>query len=180
MSKKSFIVSTGILIIFIISIISTTEAKVNKFSVDSIKLISNKPQELPIARIVVPKINLDEALYSKNSRNNDISQNVTILKESIFPDNESSIIFLAAHSGEGKIAYFNDLDKLNIGDTLIIQYKNYNYIYTIDKIFEEDKDGDIEILKSSNNQLVLTTCSRKDMKKQLIVNSNLSKKEEII
>ena len=70
-------------------------------------------------------------------------------------------------------------DKLKVNDEIIFKYNNINYHYLVDKIFEEEKDGDIEITKSSDNQLVLTTCSKKDSKKQLIVNSNLIQKEEI-
>lgn len=144
-----------------------------------INKIEIKHREKYIAKLVIPKINLDKPIYSLNSKLNNVEKNVTILEGSILPNNDNSIIFLAAHSGNGGIAYFNNLDKLKLNDNIIFQYNNYRYYYIINSIFEEDKDGDIEINITSKNQLVLTTCSKTDSKKQLIVNSNLIKKEEI-
>lgn len=178
MEKKYYLFSIILLLILIISIIGTTPNS-NSYKIDRLSIKSISPKQIPIARIIIPKIKLDNNLYNKNSNLNDVDKNVEILDESILPGNQNSIVFLAGHSGNADNAYFNNLDKLGINDYLILQYKNYNYFYKIDKIVEQDKDGDIEINKSSNNQLILTTCSKTDMKKQLIINSNLIKKEEI-
>lgn len=180
MQKKAYIVSVLILVVIIVSIINTTP-KTNYYITNSLSIKNAIPKQLPVAKLIIPKINLDGNLYNKNSNLNNVDINIKILDESIFPsdNNDTSIIFLAAHSGNSNNAYFNDLDKLRINDMIVFQYKNYNYFYTIDKITIQKKDGDIEVLKSSNNQLVLTTCSKQDMHKQLVVNSNLQKKEEI-
>lgn len=179
MSKRSYLISVFILISLIFGIIKTTELNTKYITTDRLTVIGSKPIELPIAKIIIPKVGIEGDIYSINSKENNVERNITILKESILPDHNNSIVFLAAHSGEGKIAYFNDLDKLKTNDIVIFQYENENYYYIIDSIFEEDKDGDIEITSTSNKQLVLTTCSRKDKSKQLIVNSNFIKKEEI-
>ena len=179
MLRKLYLVSIILLISLIGFIITSTKSNYEKINTSSIVRISDKPKVLPIARVIIKDIGVDEGLYDPKSSLNSVDKNVTILEKSILPDNQNSIIFLAAHSGEGSIAYFNDLDKLEIGQEIIIQYKKYNYYYLIDKIFEEEKDGDIEINKTSNQQLVLTTCSKTNYKKQLIINSNLIKKEEI-
>lgn len=182
MSKKWYFVSICILTTLIIGIIIFTDTnhKYYNYSINNRVNSSIKPKILPIGRIIIPKIGLDEELYNQNSSENTVDKNVMILEGSTFPSNDESIVFLAAHSGSGSIAYFNNLDKLNLNDILIFQYNNFNYYYVIDNIFEEEKDGDIEVLKTSNNQLVLTTCSKTNSKKQLIVNSNYIKKEEII
>lgn len=130
-------------------------------------------EEDKIGTIAINKIKLNQPLYQIDSIHNNVEENVTILKESILPEEENSILFLAAHSGEGKIAYFNNLDKLQIGDKIKINYNNKLYIYRIDDIWEEEKTGYIHINKSSNKQLVLTTCSPHKKNKQLIINSNL-------
>ena len=186
MSRKWYFVSTVILGIIIMIFINTTpkmnSKQIPKTSSISTNRVFNKnvsPKVIPIGRLIIEKIKLDQALYDINSPNNNVEENVTILKGSSLPTNNKGIIFLAAHSGTGDIAYFNDLDKLKVNDEIIFKYNNINYHYLVDKIFEEEKDGDIEITKSSDNQLVLTTCSKKDSKKQLIVNSNLIQKEEI-
>lgn len=178
MSRKYFYVCSLILITFIIVCILLTNPNNNLISINN-NVISNTPKELPIAKIIIPKIKIDNSIYSINSNENTVEKNVMILKESILPNNDESIIFLAAHSGNGDIAYFNDLNKLDINDTLIFQYKNYNYYYIINDKHEIDKDGDIELNKTSPNQLVLTTCSTTNKAKQLLINSNLVKKEEI-
>lgn len=90
------------------------------------------------------------------------------------PDNENSIVFLAAHSGTGTIAFFQYLNKLKIGDRVKLKYKDKLYNYTISSIWEEEKTGYIHLNKTKENQLILTTCSPTNKDKQLIVESILS------
>lgn len=87
------------------------------------------------------------------------------------PDQKNSIVFLAAHSGTGKIAYFEELSQLTIGDTINLEYKNQKYEYKVNKIWEENKNGYIHINKENSNQLILTTCSPTKTNKQLVINS---------
>ena len=130
--------------------------------------IINKEQ--PIGTLSINKINLKEDLYDINSIENNVDKHVTILKESIFPDNDNSIMFIAAHSGYGDKAYFRNLDKLDINDEIILEYKNVKYKYIVIDKWEEKKDGDIEVNKTKEKQLILTTCSTKDKNKQLVIN----------
>lgn len=152
------------LILLIITIIIST------FSIlkitDDKKIIKNNI----FGELIINKINLDEELFSKNSTENDIEKHVTILKESIYPDNDNSIMIIAAHSGIGKIAYFNELDKLEINDEVILIYKEKRYIYIVKDIWEEKKNGYININKEKKKQLVLTTCSPNKDNYQLIIN----------
>lgn len=152
------------LILLIITIIIST------FSIlkitDDKKIIKNNI----FGKLIINKINLDEELFSKNSTENDIEKHVTILKESIYPDNDNSIMVIAAHSGIGKIAYFNELDKLEINDEVILIYKEKRYIYIVKDIWEEKKNGYININKEKKKQLVLTTCSPNKENYQLIIN----------
>lgn len=85
------------------------------------------------------------------------------------PDQENSIIFLAAHSGSGEIAFFNNLDKLIKKDKIILEYNNEIYYYEVTDIWEENKNGYIHVNKGETKQLVLTTCSKKK-DTQLIIN----------
>ena len=150
-----------------IKINSTDNTKnVNQPIKNEIKVI----EELPIGKLTIKKINLEKPLYEITSKKNNIEENITILNGSIEPNKNNSIFFLAAHSGPGNIAFFNNLDKLNINDKIILEYKNNNYTYIIKDIWETEKDGNIEINKETNNQLILTTCSKKDKYKQLILN----------
>ena len=122
------------------------------------------------AELIINKINLKEELFDIESSENNVDKHVTILKESIYPDSDNSIMIIAAHSGIGRIAYFNELDKLKINDEIILIYKNKIYIYIVKDIWEEKKNGYININKEKKKQLVLTTCSPNRDNYQLIIN----------
>ena len=122
--------------------------------------------EKPIGKLTINKIHLKENLYDINSPRNNVDEHITILKESSFPD----ILFLAAHSGEGKIAYFEELDQLKINDTIELTYNNKHYTYIVKSLWEEKKDGYININKEPKHQLILTTCSPNKANYQLIIN----------
>lgn len=124
-----------------------------------------------IGSLKIKKLNINQPLYKLDSEKNNIEKNVTILKDSIMPDQKESIVFLAAHSGTGKIAYFEELNQLTVGDIINLEYKNKKYEYQINKIWEENKNGYIHINKEDSNQLVLTTCSPTKINKQLVINS---------
>lgn len=93
-----------------------------------------------------------------------MDNNITILKESNYPQ----LIILAAHSGTGKIAYFEELNKLEINDEIQITYNKETSIYKVIKIWEEQKNGKIHI-ENKEKQLILTTCSPNHKNYQLII-----------
>ena len=130
-----------------------------------------KQEEKPIGNIIINKIGINKPLYSINSNHNNIEENITILDGSIYPDRNNSILFIAAHSGTGEIAFFNDLDKLKINDEIIINYNNKKYTYQINNIYEQQKNGYISGIRENKKQLVLTTCCPNKDNCQLIINS---------
>ena len=110
-------------------------------------------------------------LYDIDNPKNNIEENIEILKESIFPPNKNSIMFLAAHSGTSNVSYFNNLNKLKINDTIEITINKKTYTYYIKEIYKQKKNGYININKNKENQLILTTCDPTNNKYQLIINS---------
>ncbi len=126
-----------------------------------------------IGILTIDKIQLKNKIYPLNSQHNNVEENVTILQGSISPEKEHSILFLAAHSGTGEVAFFNRLDEMKIGDTIQLQYKEKNYTYQVTVIEEQPKNGKITIPKNNEKELVLTTCSRKDKSKQLVIISKI-------
>ena len=94
-----------------------------------------------------------------------MDNNITILPGSNYPN----IIFIAAHSGTGEKAYFNNLDYLDINDEIIIEYLNDKRIYQVQEKSIQIKNGYINITKSKYNTLILTTCYPYNDKYQLIV-----------
>lgn len=148
----------GILIILSILTITKDYQTTIKY-----KIVEEKER---IGKITIPKINISNYLYKVDSEENTIEKNITILKESNFPN----ILFLAAHSGEGRIAYFENLDKLEKNDSVFLIMDHKKYTYQVEDIWEEKKNGYINVNKTVENQLVLTTCSPNKKNTQLIIN----------
>ena len=142
-------------------IIKKITPKIVNININKDEQVSQKEQ--PIGKVQIPKINLNKNLYKIGSKLNNVEENVTIL-ESDLP----SIIVLAAHSGTGKNAFFKDLNKLNINDTINLTYTNANYTYNVINIFEQDKSGYITINQKKSDRLFFTTCSY-NKNKQLII-----------
>lgn len=134
--------------------------------------LNNPETESYLGILRIPKINLRQGFYHINSKNNNISKSVTILKESTMPSPNGSIIYLVAHSGNGYVAFFKDLDKLRINDIINLDIDNSSYQYIINDIYEVDKNGKITVNHNIHeNYLVLSTCKGSD--KQLIITSKL-------
>jgi LPXTG-site transpeptidase (sortase) family protein len=147
----------------------------NNDSIIAKEMVNEIDEEDYLGILEIPKINLNEGFYNKYSKNNNINKSVTILKESIMPENNNSIIYLAAHSGNSPVAFFKDLNKLNIEDNINLLYKGNTYQYTITDIYEIEKNGNITVNRNIHeNYLVLTTCGKNNM--QIIIVSKLYNK----
>lgn len=169
-----------LLIIYLLICILIYQKYTNQESINIITSLKEKVstpiiKEKPIGHLIIPKLNLNEELYSKNSPNNNIEKHVTILSPSQNPEKNNTTIFIAAHSGTGKIAYFKNLNKLVINDQIHLLYNNKQYTYFIKNIWETKKTGTIYIPKENTNQLILTTCSPQKDGYQLIVNAHIKR-----
>lgn len=181
MSKIKYFLNIFLLLTFIIIcyLISTNQKVTTSHMVTDSFEYSSHTHQIPIAKLVIRKIGLENDLYDIGTKENQVDRNVTILKESTFPDKEESILFIAAHSGNGKIAYFKNLDKLDRKDTVEFIYHKQKYLYEVVNFYEREKDGYIELNRISKHQLVLTTCSPNKKDRQLIINAKLIQKEKI-
>ena len=136
---------------------------------ESKKNIINKEKIIEYDMILeIPQINLKKGIFKKNDKKNNIDKNVTILKQSSYP-NKNGNIFLIAHSGTSKKSFFKRLNKLNKKDIAYLFYKEKKYKYEVSNIYEIEKDNNI-ILKTDNvNNLFLITCSQNNKSNYLIV-----------
>ena len=126
-----------------------------------------------IAVLKIPKIKLVRGLVDRNSYQNNIKYNVQILKDSSMPDEDKGNVILAAHSGNARISYFKNLDKLVIGDDISIEYNSVIYNYKVIDIYLIDKTGIAEIIRNKNKStLTLITCKH-NTNKQIIVIAEL-------
>lgn len=179
MSTKKYFFSIITLSSFIMICIFSTNKQINISSTPS-RQFNTIPTELPIATLIIDDIKLKQDIYSIKSKENTVDKNVQLLKESVLPQNNNeSIVFLAAHSGNSNISYFGKLNLLSKKSIIKFNYNNYIYSYLVKNIYSENKDGDIEVNKNFKNELILTTCNPTDKNKQLIISSKLIKKEKV-
>lgn len=129
-----------------------------------------------IGVLEIPTINFKRGFLEINDKNNKVNKNIQVLENSTMPDIENGLMVIAGHSGTGRTAFFKNLYKLKEKDTINIYYKNIKYTYEVINVYEETKDGDIAIDKSSESTLVLTTCSQSNKNKQVVVISKLVNK----
>ena len=129
-----------------------------------------------IAVLEIPAINLTRGLVDKSSPNNDVNKNIYMLKDTVLPDEDTiSHIILASHSGNSYVSYFKNLHKLDINDEIYFYYKNNKYIYSIYKIDEVDKTGNIELKKTNSSDITLITC-KGNLKRQIVIYATLKSK----
>ena len=124
----------------------------------------------------IPKINFYKGFYNKNSNLNKVNFNLYVLPQSSYPDIDKGNLMIAGHSGNYSNSYFKNLYLLNIDDEVTIEYNNKNYIYKIEKIYNEPKIGKVNILRdTSKTTLTLITCTKDDEYHQTIYIAYLNK-----
>lgn len=127
----------------------------------------------------VPKIHLKRVVYKLDSNLNTIEKNIEIMKESSLPTENNGNIILEGHNGNSDISYFNQLHKLNENDLAYIYYQGTKYIYSVDKMYDVKKDGNVEVIRNKNkNTLTLITCKRNTQDRQLVVIFYLMEKQK--
>ena len=142
------------------------------------KLEDNKQNDIFMAVLEIPKINLKRGIYDKSNINNNVDKNIFILNESILPSEEvNSHILLASHSGNSYISYFRNLYKLNINDKVYFYYQGIKYIYEISDKYEIEKTGTIKLSFDNHDDITLITCIN-NTNKQLIYRGILIEKIE--
>lgn len=117
--------------------------------------------------LIIPNLNMTYGFYDIHNELNNVDKNVTLINSNI----ENTYV-LAAHSGSGNLAYFNDLKYLKKYDELYLKFKDKILKYEIINIKSEKKNGKIKI-KNKENQLILTTCDQIKKGNQLIIEANL-------
>ena len=101
------------------------------------------------------------------------------MENSEYPDVANSLLAIAGHSGNGRNAFFTNLNKLTTSDLIFIYYNGIKYIYYVTEIYEVDKNGTININRNYDKKtLVLTTCSEEKDSKQLVVKAEVT--EEVV
>ena len=151
----------------------TPPAETNEEKQEEIK--STKPLDY-VAVLKIPSIGLEKGLVSKDSYYNNVNKNIKILDESDMPDKENGNVILAAHSGNGRTAFFKNLNKLKKDNIVSVFYNGYEYKYKMVNTYDVEKTGTVEIVRNSEkNTLTLITC-RRNTNKQIVVICELVEK----
>ena len=138
------------------------------------KKVEDKEEDTPVTNdyigyLIIPKINLTKGFVDKRSSENDVEKNILVVEGSNYPDTEKGNLILAGHSGTGWKAFFNDLYKLQVGDTAQVTYKGKKYTYSITNIYTQPKVGKVAIYRDySKTTLTLVTCTNTDSTTQTI------------
>lgn len=141
----------------------------NNFADSYAKKVS---QENPLLILEIPKLKLVQNVYDIDSKLNNVKYHVAIMKESILPDIENSHLILAAHAGNSKISYFNNLNELDIKDIAIVTYQNKKYVYEVINKDVTLKENYVDLkIYDKTNILYLITCYEHD--KRLVVTLRL-------
>lgn len=128
-----------------------------------------------IGYLEIPKINFKKGFVDKDSKDNDVEKNLFIASNSSYPDVDRGNFIIAAHSGTGWKAFFNNLYKLSVGDQAIVTYNNRKYTYNIVNIYKQNKTGQIAIYRNyEKTTLTLVTCTNNDDKTQTIYIAELT------
>ena len=111
----------------------------------------------------IPKIKLKKGFYNLNSEYNKVKYGIEVIKEN------ENLLILASHSGNSKISYFKNLDKLENGDEVIVSSKGNKEYYKIVYNYEILKNGTFKILKDGiEKKIILITCKKSDKTKQIV------------
>ena len=122
-----------------------------------------------IGYLQIPKINLNKGFLDQKSTENNVEKNIYVVGGSSYPDVKKGNLIIAAHSGTGWKAFFNDLYKLTNGDIAVITYKNKKYTYRVTNIYKQPKTGRIAIYRNyEKTTLTLVTCTNHDLTTQTV------------
>ena len=139
------------------------------------KTLSGEVTDEYIGYLTIPKINLTKGFLDIRSGENDVDKNLLVVSGSNYPDVDKGNFIIAGHSGTGWNSFFNDLYKLNEGDTAYITYKGKKYIYTIVNIYTQPKIGKLAIYRDySKTTLSLITCTNNDSTTQTVYIAELT------
>lgn len=82
-------------------------------------------------------------------------------------------ISLAAHNRGYPVNYFKDLKSLEVGDTIIYEFKDLALTYKINKI-RIIQDTDVEVVENTKeNKITLITCVENNPEKRMCIQGNL-------
>lgn len=133
-----------------------------------------------IGYLEIPKINLKKGFVDIKSRDNNVDKNIAIMKDSVYPNIDGSLMVMASHNGTCSTCYFRNLKKLSNNDKIYIYYDEFKYTYKLVNIYEVKKTGKVSIYRNSRKTtLALVTCKWGTKDTQVVYIAELQSKQRI-
>lgn len=142
-------------------------------------LVQSMEEENYYGVLEIEKIHFKREIFPIDHKNNQVNKNVFLHSNSVLPGDETSHIILAAHSGNGRNAFFKDLYLLEIHDEICFYYQGKKWIYEIVDIEYQKKTGVLYLKEDYANMITLITCTKGDDKTQTIYYGSLKTWENL-
>ena len=121
------------------------------------------------AVLEIPSINLKEGVVNNTKNFNSINYAVSVDNISQYPDENGNFI-LYAHSGSSSIAFFRNLNKININDKVYVYYDGIKYEYEIFDKYDIEKTGEASVLVTNTERYItLITCNQSHKGYQVVL-----------
>ena len=159
MLKKIIVI---LVVIILIIVLFKNDEKIIEISNDT-TINDRYTKEEYYGYLKIPSINMNLGFYDYDNHLNDVESNIELIKIQV----ENSYL-IAAHSGVGDIAYFNDLRALEVGDDIYLEILDEEKHFQVTNIYRTIKDGDISISENSD-MIYLTTCDQIVKGYQLVI-----------
>ena len=120
--------------------------------------------------IEIPAINLKKEFYPNDKIKNNVDKGIEVIEGSSMPNVKNGNLILASHSGNSVIAYFKNLDKLKINDSIYVYYQDRKYKYVIADTYDIEKTGYAKIKRDKNKtSITLVTCKKHTSQQTLYI-----------
>lgn len=137
---------------------------------DTVEPSKNKSILSYLAVIEIPHISLKTGIVMSDKTFSSMDRSVSIYPNSDMPDVDGGNFILFAHSGNSRISYFKNINKLNIDDNIKIYYKNSEYKYKVIKKYKIHETDDTPLHKMQNKTIIsLITCDKTNSDYRLVV-----------
>lgn len=121
------------------------------------------------AILEIPSINLKQGVVNSTKNFNSINYAISVDKNSNYPDAMGNFI-LYAHSGNSNIAYFRNLNKVDINENIYVYYNGTKYQYKITNKYNIQKTGKAKVISSNSDRYItLITCNQSQKDQQIVV-----------
>ena len=121
------------------------------------------------AILEIPSINLKRGVVDSTKNFNSINYAISVDKNSNYPEYMGNFI-LYAHSGNSSIAYFKNLNKVELKDSVYVYYNGVKYKYEIFDKYDIEKTGKAKVINSKENKYItLITCNQNRKNYQIVI-----------